>query len=114
MTDSVKDVESPETPAFTRIIEIRIAEPAPRYRYEKGKPVKEPMPDMNRVIRAIEDDITEQVQAVYGEETEVRITVAKVADIRLTGTFPEKATETRKVVGEILGNVMENLELDDD
>lgn len=114
MTDSVQDRESTEDSPFSRQIEIRLAEPAPRYRYEKGKPVKEPTPDMNRVIRAIEDEVTEKVQAVYGEETGVLITVGKAADIRLTGTFQEKATETRKAVGEILAGVFENLELSED
>ena len=93
---------------------MRLAEPAPRVRYEKGKAIKEPTPDMNRVIAAIEDEVTEKIQAVYGEETEVRLSVAKAADIRLNGTFGEKAPETRKVVGEILANIMEHLELGED
>ena len=111
MFESAQDVNGAASPAFTRQIEIRLAQPAPRVRYEKGKPVKEPTPDMDRIIRAIEDDITAAVQAVYGAETEVMLTAAKAADIRLTGTFQEKPGVIRERVGEILAGAFDNLDL---
>ncbi|WP_022803142.1 hypothetical protein [Deinococcus ficus] len=111
MDQSAQDVNDTSIPAFTRQIEIRLAQPAPRVRYEKGKAIKEPVPDMDRVIRAIEDDITAAVQAVYGPQTEVTLTAAKAADIRLTGTFQEKAGVIRERVGEILASAFDNLDL---
>lgn len=111
MIDSAQDVNGAPKPTFTRQIEIRLAQPAPRVRYEKGKAVKEPTPDMDRVIRAIEDDVTAAVQAVYGTQTEVTLTAARAADIRLTGTFQEKAGVIRERVGEILASTFDNLDL---
>lgn len=111
MTNSAENREESENTAFTRQIEVRLAEPSPRVRYENGQAIKEPTPDMGRVIRAIEEEITELVQAKYGGETEVLLSVGKAADVRLTGAFQEKATVTRKVVGEILAGVFENLEI---
>ena len=109
MTDSVSGVE--EQSSFTRLIEIRLAEPAPRVRYEKGKVSKEPSMDMTRVIQAIEDQVTETLQAKYGAKTEVRLTVAQPGDVRLTGNFAENPADTKKAVGEVLAEVFDTLEL---
>lgn len=106
MTDSAVDVT-----AFTRQIEIRLAEPQPRIRYEKGKPVREPVPDMQRVIAALEEEVTHHLQIAYGSETEVVITTAKAQDIRLTGAFQQKANNIKKLVGEVLADAFENMEV---
>ncbi|WP_221091177.1 hypothetical protein [Deinococcus aquaedulcis] len=94
-----------------RAIEIRLAQPAPRVRYEKGKPVKEPAPDMTRVVRALEGEVTAALQDLYGTQTGVVLTVAKANDIRLSGTFAEKAGVVRERVGEVLSLAFEGLEL---
>lgn len=106
MTDSADNVIT-----YTRRIEIRLAEPQPRVRFEKNKPVRDPVPDMQKVIAALEEEVTHHLQIAYGSETEVVITTAKAQDIRLTGTFQEKVTEIKKLVGEVLGDAFENLEV---
>ena len=110
MIDSAQDV-TVEVSTFTRRIEIRLAEPQPRIRYEKGKPVKEPVPDMQRVIAALEDEVTQNLQLVYGPETEIVIITARAQDVRLTGSFQQKANDIKAKVGEILANAFENLEV---
>ncbi|MVN89165.1 hypothetical protein GO986_20730 [Deinococcus sp. HMF7620] len=110
MTQSAQDV-TPDAPAFVRQIEIRLAQPAPRVRYEKGKPVKEPTPDMTRVIRALEDEVTAALQGLYGLDTKVIFTVAKAGDIRLAGPFSDKAPAIRAQVGEVLAQAFDNLDL---
>lgn len=109
MTDSVQDV----TP-YTRRIEIRLAEPQPRVRYEKNKPVREPVPDMQKVIEALRDEVTQNLQLAYGLETEIVFTTARAQDVRLTGAFEQKATDVKIMVGEVLADAMENLEVPGD
>ena len=111
MMESAVDITGDEVTVYQRQIEVRLARPAPRVRYEKGKAIKEPTPDMNRVIAAIEDDLTAAIQGVYGEQTEVRLKLAQAPDIRLTGTFQEKPAIIREVVGEMLANTLEGLDL---
>ncbi|MBZ9752170.1 hypothetical protein GO986_11935 [Deinococcus sp. HMF7620] len=111
MMESAQDVtEAPSSP-FVRQIEIRLAQPTPRVRYEKGKPIKEPAPDMNRVIRALEDEVTAAVQQLYGPQTEVTFAAAKAGDIRFAGAFTEKPGVMRERVSEILGIAFDNLDL---
>ncbi|MFC4427252.1 hypothetical protein [Deinococcus navajonensis] len=109
MIDSAQDVN--ELPSFLRQIEIRLGQPAPRVRYEKGRPIREPSADMDRVLQAIEHEVTAALQAIYGTQTAVRLTVARTQDIRLSGTFSEKAGVVRERVGDILGQALENLDL---
>ena len=111
MMESAVDITGDEVTVYQRQIEVRLARPAPRVRYEKGKAVKEPTPDMSRVIAAVEDDLTAAIQGVYGEQTEVRLKLAQAPDIRLTGTFQEKPAAIREVVGEMLANTLEGLDL---
>ena len=65
-----------------------------KIRYEKGKPVKEPGPDPERVIAALRPEVERGVQGRYGEETEVIFRVAQAPSIRVTGQFGEKAGVT--------------------
>ena len=80
-------------------------------RYEKGKAVKEPAPDMDCVIRAILDAVTGAVQDAYGVQTGVTITAARAADIRLSGTFTEKPGVIRERVGGVLAEAFDGLDL---
>lgn len=110
MMDFAQDRTTGDTP-FTRRIEIRLAEPQPRVRYEKGKAVKEPVPDMQKVITALEEEVTHNLQLAFGSDTEIVITTARAQDVRLTGTFQQKATEIKILVGEVLADAFENLEV---
>ena len=114
MTLSAVDVTSPETTSYTRQIEIRLAQPTPHVRYEKGKVVKEPVADMARVIEKIQPELTVALQSLYGAQTEVRITLAQAADIRVQGQFKDKAGVIRAVVEDLLSNVFDHLELGED
>ncbi|GAA5502375.1 hypothetical protein Dxin01_02119 [Deinococcus xinjiangensis] len=114
MTISAADVIEAEEPRFTRQIEIRLARPTPHIRYEKGKVVKEPVADMERVIEKIRPELTVALQSLYGGETEVRITLAQAADIRVQGQFKDKAGVIRAVVEDLLSNVFDHLELGED
>lgn len=114
MNESVQSVQESEESPFTRRIEVRLVEPQARLRYEKGKPVKEPMPDFDRVIADIHPQIEEGLQAKYGLQTEVIITTGKAQDVRLTGIFAEKAGVIRDVVRDLLSTAFETLELGDE
>lgn len=113
MMDSAQDVTTEASP-FTRRIEIRLAERQPRVRYEKGKPVKEPVADMQKVIAALKGEVTHNLQLAYGPETEIMITTAKAQDVRLTGAFQQKVHEVKILVGEVLADAFENLEMPED
>ncbi|GAA5533974.1 hypothetical protein [Deinococcus aluminii] len=111
MTESAENVmDQPEAQNHDRQIEIRLALPAPRVRYEKGKAVKEAGPDMTRVIALIRPQVEGALQRVYGAQTEVRFTVGRASDVRLSGTFPVKVSEVRLRVAEVLEDAFENLE----
>lgn len=114
MTLSAVDVIPAEATAYTRRIEIRLARPAPQVRYEKGKMVKEPVPDMERVMAKIQPELTVALQSLYGEQTEVLLTLAQAADIRVQGQFKDKAGVIRAVVEDLLSNVFDHLELGED
>lgn len=101
----------PEEPTFTRRIEVRLALPQPQVRYEGGKPVRDPAPDPDRIIAAIQPDLQRSVQAHYGPETEVVIVPTSAAGIRTTGFFGEKAKETQARVKGRLDLAFENLDL---
>lgn len=106
MTRSVQD--NSEATGYTRQIEIRMVFPE-KIRYEKGKPVKEPGPDPERVIAALRPEVERGVQEKYGEETEVVFRVAQAPSIRVSGQFGEKAAMTGAFVQEVLDGVFENL-----
>lgn len=111
MDESAVDVKrSEETPGYERQIEIRLALPAGRVRYEGGKPVLEAGPDPERVISFIQPGVERALQRVYGAQTEVRLTVGRTLDVRLHGTFQEKAGEVRGRVAGVLEDAFENLE----
>lgn len=110
MIDSAQDVTE-VAPAFSRRIEIRLAEPQPRIRYETNKPVREPVPDMHKVIEALRDEVTQNLQLAYGPETEVVITTARAQDVCLTGAFQQKVNDVKMMVGEVLADAFENLEV---
>lgn len=113
MTLSANDVTEPKNARYTRRIELRLSRPTPHARYEKGKLVKEPVPDMERVIAKIQPELTVALQSLYGTQTEVLITLGQAADIRFQGQFKDKASVMRDVIKDLLSNVFEHLELGD-
>lgn len=108
MTHSAEDVDVSETTDYTRQIEVRLTFPE-RVRYEKGRPVKEPGPDPERVIAALRPEVERGIQEKYGEETEVTFRVAQAPSIRVNGSFGEKAGVTSAFVQGILDGAFEHL-----
>lgn len=106
MTDSAVDVTT-----FTRQIEIRLRQPVPNVKYVKGKPVKEAVPDMEKLADAIREEVTHNLQTAFGPQTEVRISVGKVNDIRLNGTFEGKVEELKTLIGEVVADAFDNVDL---
>ena len=104
---SAEDVNTAETPSFTRQIEIRLSRPVPRYRYEKGKAVQEPMPDLDGVLEKVTPELTVALQSLYGPETKVLVNFARSSDIRFQGSFSEKASVMKGIVEDLLSNVLE-------
>lgn len=113
MTSSAADVIESESTAYIRQIELRLSRPTPHARYEKGKLVKEPVPDMERVIAKIQPELTVALQSLYGTQTEVLITLGQAAGIRFQGQFKDKASVMRDVIEDLLSNVFEHLEQED-
>ncbi|MFC4637864.1 hypothetical protein [Deinococcus hohokamensis] len=112
MEKSVQDVTE-EVSGFTRRVEIRLVQ-SERKTLEKGKVVKTPGPDPLRIANLVRHDIERVVQGRYGEDTELTFSVAQVQDIRLHGTFPEKAPQVRAVVQGALSEALENLDAIDE
>lgn len=67
-------------------------------------------PDPLRIGELVRPDIERAVHEKYGEETEVSFAVAQVADVRLYGTFPEKAPLIRGWVQGLLSEALESLD----
>src|SRR5690349_3632536 len=91
-TEDTTETEDTPEPTFTRRIEVRLALPAPQVHYEKGKAVRDPAPDMERIITAIRPFLERQNVAHHGAETELRITASRAPGIRVDGNFGEKAS----------------------
>lgn len=108
-----KTATGPASVPFTRQIEVRLATPTPRVSYKNGKAVREPLPDMERIAALVGPDLTVALQSLYGEQTEVKVTLARSPGIRLTGTFTDKAEVIKAVVGDLLNNIFEHLEASD-
>ncbi len=51
-----------------------------------------------------------QIHDRFGEDTQVELTEGATNDIRVDGSFTEKASEVKAFVSEILGNEMENFD----
>ncbi|GGL93690.1 hypothetical protein GCM10010840_34570 [Deinococcus aerolatus] len=108
MTELTGHQEDSEATGYTRQIEIRMVFPE-KIRYEKGRPVKEPGPDPERVIAALRPEVERGVQGRYGEETEVIFRVAQAPSIRVTGQFGEKVAITAAFAQEVLDGAFEHL-----
>lgn len=108
MTQPIQEQDDSESTAYTRQIEIRMVFPE-KVRYEKGKPVKEPGPDPERVIAALRPEVERGIQGRYGEETEVIFRVAQAPSIRVNGHFGEKVAVTAAFAQEVLDGAFEHL-----
>lgn len=58
------------------------------------------------VLALLEPHIHER----FGEDTEVELTEGATNDIRVDGSFTEKASEVKAFVSEVLGNAMEDFD----
>ncbi|UBV45270.1 hypothetical protein LAJ19_20970 (plasmid) [Deinococcus taeanensis] len=92
----------------TRRIEIRMVRTEQK-RYEKGTVVRTPGPDPLRIGALMHADLTRAAQARYGEDTEVTFQIGAAPDIRLHGTFPDKAPVVRAWMQGVMTEVLENL-----
>ncbi|CAM3440081.1 hypothetical protein DESA109040_12735 [Deinococcus saxicola] len=108
MTQPIENQDDLEATGYTRQIEIRMVFPE-KIRYEKGRPVKEPGPDPERVIAALRPEVEQGIQDKYGEETEVIFRVAQAPSIRVTGQFGEKVAVTGAFAQEVLDGAFEHL-----
>lgn len=98
---------------YTRRIEIRLVQTEEK-RYEKGKVIRTPGPDPLRLGELVRADLERAVQEKYGTDTAVSFAVGQAKDIRLHGTFPEKAPVIRQWVQEILAEALENIDAIDE
>lgn len=103
-------IQGEDMPQYERQIEIRLALPTGRVRYEKGQAVREAGPDPEWVISFIQPGVERALQRVYGPETEIRFSVGKTMDVRLSGVFPVKAGEIKERVAGVLEEAFENME----
>ena len=72
---------------------------------------KKPAPrlDADRMLADVERQLTDAVQGRYGD-VQVSVTAAVTNEIRVGGSWHEKAPVVREAVGELLGEVMEHLD----
>ena len=93
---------------YARRIEIRLTQTEQKS-YEKGKVVRTPGPDPLRMGELVRPDLESAIHHKYGEDTELTFSVAQVTDVRLLGTFPDKAPVVRAWVQGLLSEALENL-----
>lgn len=111
MDSSADDIIETDTTLCLRRIEIRLSRPVPRICYQGGKLLKEPTPDMKRVIAKVQPELIVALQSLYGPETSVVVKLVSAADIRFQGSFEEKAATIKAVVEDLLSNAFDHLEL---
>ena len=93
---------------YARRIEIRLTQ-SEQKTYEKGKVIRTPGPDPLRIGELVRSDLEPAIHSKYGEDTELTFSVAQVTDVRLLGSFPEKAPMVRAWVAGLLAEALENL-----
>ncbi|MDR6220860.1 hypothetical protein [Deinococcus soli (ex Cha et al. 2016)] len=91
-----------------RRIEIRLTQTEQKS-YEKGKVIRMPGPDPLRIGELVRPELETAIHEKYGEDTELTFSVAQVTDVRLLGSFPEKAPAVRAWVEGLLADALENL-----
>lgn len=93
---------------YARRIEIRLTQTEQKT-YAQGKVIRTPGPDPLRIGELVRSDLEDAIHGKYGEDTELTFSVAQVTDVRLLGTFPEKAPTVRAWVAGLLADALENL-----
>ncbi|GAQ23563.1 hypothetical protein DEIGR_310082 [Deinococcus grandis] len=91
-----------------RRIEIRLTQTEQKS-YEKGKVIRTPGADPVRIGELVRPELEAAIHEKYGDDTELTFSVAQVTDVRLLGTFPEKAPLVRAWVAGLLAETLENL-----
>ncbi|GGS03952.1 hypothetical protein [Deinococcus sedimenti] len=91
-----------------RRIEIRLTRTEQKT-YAGGTVIRTPGPDPLRLGELVRRDLEAAIHEQYGEDTELTFSVAQVADVRLLGSFPEKAPVVRAWVQGLLAQALENL-----
>lgn len=91
-----------------RRIEIRLTQTEQKS-YEKGKVIRMPGPDPLHIGELVRPELEAASHEKYGEDTELTFSVAQVTDVRLLGSFPEKAPAVRAWVQGLLADALENL-----
>ncbi|BBN97174.1 hypothetical protein DEGR_39070 (plasmid) [Deinococcus grandis] len=99
---------SPEEAFMERRIEIRLTQTEQKS-YEKGKVIRTPGADPVRIGELVRPELEAAIHEKYGDDTELTFSVAQVTDVRLLGTFPEKAPLVRAWVAGLLAETLENL-----
>ncbi len=61
------------------------------------------------MLAAVEERLTDAVQGKYGD-VDVTVTLAGVNEIRVSGSWTQKATDVRPEVAAMLEQVLENLD----
>ena len=93
---------------YARRIEIRLTQTEQKT-YAQGKVIRTPGPDPLRIGALVRPELEAAIQARYGDDTELTFSVAQVADVRLLGTFPDKAPVVRAWVQGVLSEALEHL-----
>lgn len=93
---------------YARRIEIRLTQ-TDQKSYEKGRVIRTPGPDPLRMGELVRPELEAAIHEKYGEDTELTVSVAQVTDVRLLGSFPEKAPTVRAWVAGLLAEALENL-----
>ncbi|WP_339098339.1 hypothetical protein WDJ50_18395 (plasmid) [Deinococcus sp. VB142] len=98
--------------AYAREIHVTLACPQPQVSVEKGKVIKGPTPDAERILAAVQGPIIEGIQARFGHQTGVSVSMGRRAEVKTVGKFKEKAGEVQEAVSEILEATFSDLDLD--
>lgn len=103
---------SDSAPSYTREIQVTLARPQPQVSIEKGKVIKGPTPDAERILAAVRGPIIQGIQARFGQETGASVSMGRRPEVRTVGKFKEKAGEVQEAVGEILEAAFSDLDLE--
>lgn len=91
------------------LVRFVVSQPRPE-RDAKGNPKPTPRIDEARLLAAVQENLTPAIHQKYGP-VELQIVPSKASEIRLDGAWVDKATNVREAVGEMIGEVMDGIDI---
>ena len=97
--------------AMSRKLLVRFVVSQPRVERDvKGNPKPTARIDEDRFLSAIQSSLTHAIDQKYGP-VDLQVIASRASEIRIDGSWTDKASNVRETVGEMLGEVMDNIDI---